>query len=123
MSTSTAWKCLSVTEFIDQCNWQGCLPKSKTNTVKQYTSTSWQCLTTQEFFSLSNWDGRSLLADTSQVNVQPVAFDLILPTEQFWQCFNWSGEPQISQNQVIEDVKDIVDAVEEFTLNDLSQLF
>jgi hypothetical protein len=50
-----------------------------------------------------------------------------LASAQFWPCFNWLGEKEIPSPQKVEQIlaqtKEAVAAVEEFTLNDLSQLF
>lgn len=118
---NTTWQCLSVKEFVDECNWNGVLPTT-VSLPKLPDLASWQCLTTQKFFSLSNWDGR-LISLGDREAIEPT-FDLTLANRQFWQCFNWSGDRQMNRaDKVLEETKEIIAAVEEFTLNDLSQLF
>lgn len=120
---NTTWQCLSVKEFVDECNWQGVL-STTVSLPKLPDLASWQCLTTQKFFSFSNWDGRLILASSDRENSVKQTFDLTLPNGQFWQCFNWSGDrPTNRADEVLKETKEIIAAVEEFTLNDLSQLF
>ena len=116
---TTAWKRLSVAEFVYRCNWD-CAPSSGAIALERSLA-NWQRLTTQEFFALQNWSGRvagSILTDE-------VVFDLTLESKQFWQCFNWSGVKVASERaeSILEDAKEAIAAVEEFTLSDLSQLF
>lgn len=121
---NTTWQCLSVKEFVDKCNWQGVL-STTVSLPRLQDVASWRCLTTQKFFSLSNWDGRSILATGDRKAIeQTFVFDLTLPSEQFWQCFSWSApRPTNRANEVLQETQEIIAAVEEFTLNDLSQLF
>ena len=118
---NTTWQCLSVKKFVDECNWQGLLPTTVNS--PQVDLSSWQCLTTQKFFSLSNWDGRLIFSKSDREN-SIKQFDLTLTNGQFWQCFNWSGDrPTNRADEVLKETKEIIAAVEELTLNDLSQLF
>lgn len=120
---NTTWQCLSVKEFVNECNWEGVLPTTVSSQLQNLES--WQCLTTQKFFSLSNWDGRLIFSAGDREVIEPTStFDLTLPSDRFWQCFNWSGDrPTNRGDEVLEETKEIIAAVEEFTLNDLSQLF
>lgn len=134
MSTIAAWQCLHVQEFISQCNWENtALPVSATSVSvgqNRKSLASWQCLTTQDFFALSNWSGKGIsldpVDDLDHLN-RKVAFDITLPSSQFWQCFNWSGAKETPApqkiEQILEQTKEAIAEVEEFTLNDLSQLF
>ena len=119
---STAWKRLSVAEFIDRCNWD-CAPSDpQAIALRQISLANWQLLTTQEFFALQNWSGRV----AGSTLAAEVVFDLTRESRQFWQCFNWRGEKKLVPERVesiLEDAKEAIAAVEEFTLNDLSQLF
>lgn len=133
MSIDAAWKCLSVEDFIGKCNWENLVPQvlnDSTAVKPQNLLLSWRCLTTQDFFSLNNWSGQVIYSDNlSQTNFveQAVVFDLTLNVAQFWHCFTWSGEfnptPKIEPDKIIEDTEEVIAAVEEFTLNNLSQLF
>ena len=117
---SAAWKRLSVAEFVDRCNWDY-VSSSQAITLERSLE-NWQRLTTQEFFALQNWSGRV----ASSTLTEEVVFDLTLESKQFWQCFNWSGAKNLSPERVesiLKDAKEAIAAVEEFTLNDLSQLF
>lgn len=144
-----AWQCLSVREFIGVCNWENRAIARTPNSGDRISRSlsSWRCLTARDFFSLNNWSGKVVYAESSgQSTVVPVAFALTLPTERFWQCFNWTGKPNSSLEAISEvdeaieqaeearkDVagvppvesieQEAIAAVEEFTLNDLSQLF
>lgn len=136
MSIDAAWKCLSVEDFISKCNWENLvsqLPNNSTAVKPQNLLLSWQCLTSQDFFSLNNWSGQVIYSDNLQQAdfvEQAVVFDLTFNVEQFWQCFNWSGEFNLTEkidpvdpDKIIEDTEEIIAVAEEFTLNDLSQLF
>ncbi|PSB12079.1 hypothetical protein C7B62_03220 [Pleurocapsa sp. CCALA 161] len=134
MSTIAAWQCLYVQEFISQCNWENtALPASATSvsiSQSRKSLASWQCLTTQDFFALSNWSGTRIsldpVDDLDHLS-RKVVFDITLPSGQFWQCFNWSGVKETPApqkiEQILEQTKEAIAEVEEFTLNDLSQLF
>jgi hypothetical protein len=130
MSTIAPWQCLRVQEFVEQCNWNNLPPQTSAKSVAQRRKTleSWQCLTAQDFFALSNWSGKAIsVDDLAQPDREQVAFSTTLAATQFWQCFNWSGEqaapsPQKIE-QILEDTKQAIAEVEEFTLNNLSQLF
>lgn len=129
MNHDAAWQCLSVREFIGKCNWDGAIAVLSQPSDRLNFLTAWQCLTTRDFFTLNNWSGTAVYAEDSVVNKTPV-FSLTLPTNQLWQCFNWSGissnSSEISEEieqEVIEQAEEAIAAVEEFTLNDLSQLF
>lgn len=118
---NTAWKRLSVAEFIDRCNWD-CAPSSSKAIAERQSLANWQRLTTQKFFALQNWSGRV----AGLTLAEEVVFDLTRESRQFWQCFNWSGEKKLVPERVesiLEDAQEAIAAVEEFTLNDLSQLF
>ncbi|NJK57338.1 MAG: hypothetical protein HC939_15695 [Pleurocapsa sp. SU_5_0] len=134
MSTIAAWQCLHVQEFISRCNWENTAISVSATSVSVGQSrkslASWQCLTTQDFFALSNWSGKAIsldpVDDLDRLS-RKVAFDITLPSGQFWQCFNWSGEKETPApqkiEQILEQTKEAIAEVEEFTLNDLSQLF
>ena len=131
MSIETAWKCLSVGEFISRCNWEN-ITLTSVNSVIQYRESLkfWQCLTSQYFFSHNNWSGQVVSVDSLQlpnISKEIAVFDVTLASDRFWQCFNWSGQQNISpidrQSQTIEAAEELIEAVEEFTLKDLSQLF
>ncbi len=132
MTIKTVWKCLSVEEFIGKCNWENIsLAESANSVIQQQKSLiSWQCLTAQDFFSLNNWSGQRIFVNSSQqqdISKASLIFDLTFDPARFWQCFNWTGQQNLSSDnridEVIEEAQELVDAVEEFTLNDLSQLF
>lgn len=134
MNTIAAWKCWSVKEFIGQCNWDKSIaPSADSRARLQNALTAWRCLRAADFFSLNNWSGTAIYADREgELNKPQVAFSLTLPTGQIWQCFNWSGESdEINSSnstldaidEAIQDTEEAIAAVEEFTLNDLSQLF
>lgn len=133
MSTIAAWQCLHVQEFISQCNWENtALPVSAISASvgqSRKSLASWQCFTTQDFFALSNWSGKAISLDPVDDldHLSRIAFDITLPSGQFWQCFNWSGEKETPApqqiEQILEQTKEAIAEVEEFTLNDLSQLF
>jgi hypothetical protein len=153
VSTTTAWKCIAVHEFISNSNWQGLLPQvstkssSQLNQVKNYLA-SWQCLTTYKFFTLNNWDGQTNLfhiEDEVDKNnsaiaegvakpfadiTQGITFSLTLPSNQFWQCFSWSSQSKLTEQSPADNVEysQISESFstkteDEFTLKDLSQLF
>lgn len=131
MSIDTAWKCLSVEDFIGKCNWENISIQKIARPQKSLAS--WQCLSTQYFFELNNWTGVIISDDIEQQDLikQEVAFDLTLTTSNFWQYFNWSGkldnilEKKVGEKveKTIEDTEKIIAVVEEFTLNNLTQLF
>lgn len=136
MSLNTAWKCLLVEDFVSKCNWDN-LPLQKPelpflNRPKK-ALTSWQSLLAEDFFSLNNWSGQTTYAnnleDVAQQDlVEPsIVFDLTLTTEQFWQCWNWSGKLNTFKTTEVEETINqadkVIAAVDEFTLNNLSQLF
>jgi hypothetical protein len=130
MSTIAPWQCLRVQEFVEQCNWNNLPPQTSAKFVAQRRQSleSWQCLTAQDFFALSNWSGKAIsVDDLVQSEVEQVAFSTTLAAAQFWQCFNWTGEqaaPALQKiEQILEDTKEAIAEVEEFTLNNLSQLF
>jgi hypothetical protein len=130
VSTIATWQCLSVEEFISQCNWKNiALPTAATSVAQRRKDlTAWQCLTTEDFFALSNWSGKVVSVDVLELPArEQVTFGLTLTSAQFWQCFNWLGEKEIPApqkiEQILEQTKEAVAAVEEFTLNNLSQLF
>ncbi|MEM6614253.1 MAG: hypothetical protein AAF652_18795 [Cyanobacteria bacterium P01_C01_bin.72] len=130
MSTIPVWKCLSVEEFINQCNWENKRSPVEVESVIQSREylINWQSLTTNQFFALSNWSGQALLANDVTLAVpEETAFALTLATNQFWQCFNWSGiKPTIAPQkveQILKETESAIAEVAEFTLNDLSQLF
>jgi hypothetical protein len=130
VSAIAAWKCLSVKEFVSQCNWKNIALQASATSVAQGIKilTSWQCLTTQDFFALSNWSGKVVSVDGLEQSArEQVTFALTLGSGQFWQCFNWSGEKETPAPQKVEQIlaqtKEAIAAVEEFTLSDLSQLF
>ena len=125
---SNVWKCLPVREFISQCNWeQITLAKSAQSAVKQQSLSNWQCLTAQDFFNLHNWSGQAAFVDGLELATASVDFSLTLESGQFWQCFNWLGEKQTPPTekveQIIEHTEEAIAEVQEFSLNDLSQLF
>ena len=133
MSIGNAWQCLSVAEFIDQCNWENSSIKVSDDfskvTLKQSLA-AWQCLTTQDFFILNNWSGQVIFSDNLEQAdsiKQAVIFDVTSSNDRFWQCFNWTGKfddvAEIVTDKIIKDTEEIIAAAEEFTLNDLSQLF
>ncbi|MEL6580827.1 MAG: hypothetical protein AAFQ14_13840 [Cyanobacteria bacterium J06621_12] len=130
MNTIPAWKCLSVAEFINQCNWKNNRsPARIRSAVEQRKAlTDWKSLTTKSFFALSNWSGQAFVpSDLTLAAPAKTAFDLTFASNQFWQCFNWSGDkpalaPQKAE-QILIQTEEAIAAVEEFTLNDLSQLF
>jgi hypothetical protein len=130
MSTIAPWQCWRVQEFVEQCNWNNLPPQTSAKSVAQRRKSleSWQCLTAQDFFALSNWSGKVIsVDDLAPSEVEQVTFSTTLATAQFWQCFNWTGEqaalsPQKIE-QILEDTKEAIAEVEEFTLNNLSQLF
>lgn len=130
MSTITPWQCLRVEEFVEQCNWNNLPPQTSAKSLarRRQSLESWRCLTTEDFFALSNWSGKVIsVDDLVQSEVEQVAFSTTLATAKFWQCFNWTGEqaapsPQKIE-QILEDTKEAIAEVEEFTLNNLSQLF
>ncbi|MEL7075209.1 MAG: hypothetical protein AAFY63_22765 [Cyanobacteria bacterium J06643_13] len=130
MSTLVVWECLSVAEFVARCNWENApsptTVKSPIQTAKALAE--WQCLTAADFFALSNWSGQTLRENglISSDRAKAV-FDLTSANAQFWQCFNWSGikssvEPQQAE-QILKQTEEAIAEVEEFSLNDLSQLF
>ena len=125
---SSAWKCLPVQEFIRQCNWeQTTLAKSAQSVIKRQQSLShWQRLTAQDFFNLHSWSGQAVV-DGLELATASVDFSLTLGTGQFWQCFNWLGEKETltaeKVEQIIEHTEEAIAQVQEFSLNDLSQLF
>jgi hypothetical protein len=130
MTTIAPWQCLRVEEFVGQCNWSNLPPQTAAKSIAQRRKSleSWQCLTAQDFFILSNWSGKAISADDLvQSDREEVAFSMTLAAEQFWQCFNWTGEQAAPSpkkiEQVLEDAKEAIAEVEEFTLNNLSQLF
>ena len=130
MSIKATWKCLSVEEFIGKCNWENISLAEPANSVIQHQKSlvSWQCLTAQEFFSLNNWSGKIFAYSSQQQDIDRVSliFDLTLNPTRFWHCFNWTGQNLASAeliDDVIEEAQKLVNAAEEFTLNDLSQLF
>jgi hypothetical protein len=131
--TLATWQCLKVQEFVSQCNWENIAPQTSAQSValRRKSLESWQCLTTKDFFALNNWSGKLgtvITADALEHSArEEFAFDMTLASGQFWQCFNWLGEkatpaPQKIE-QIFEQTKEAIAAVEEFTLNDLSQLF
>jgi hypothetical protein len=130
MSTIAPWQCLRVQEFVEQCNWNNLPPQTSAKSVAQRRQSleSWQCLTAQDFFALSNWSGKVIsVDDLAQSDREQTAFSTTLAAAQFWQCFNWTGEqatpsPQKIE-QILEETKEAIAEVEEFTLNNLSQLF
>ncbi len=131
MSNDTAWQCFSVDEFISQCNWNNVLPQASVHSAtKSRFLASWQCLIAQDFFALNNWSGQVIFANTfeqHEVTKQTVSYDVTLALSQFWQCFDWSGKSPnytvTKADRAIENAVEVIVAVEEFTLNDLSQLF
>ena len=126
MSHDASWQCLSVREFVGVCNWDRTIAVLSQPSDRLNSLAAWECLTTRDFFTLNNWSGTAVYADNSVVNKTPV-FSLTLPTNQLWQCFNWTGEANSSVEAIVEEVieqaSEAIAAVEEFTLNDLSQLF
>lgn len=151
MNYDVGWQCLSVREFVGRCNWDRALAVSQPSDRLKKSLTAWRCLTTRDFFTLNNWSGIAVYADDSTVNTTLV-FSLTLPTNQLWQCFNWTSSSNSSVEAIAEEIieqaegarKDVagvppvvlkdtpsdksieqeaIAAVEEFTLNDLSQLF
>ena len=132
MSIKAAWQCLSVDDFISKCNWENIFQKPPANSVvpHQKSLKSWQCLTAQNFFRLNNWSGQNIVANLFElpgISHEIPVFDLTFTPDQFWQCFNWSKEhsPSLAEkrDQAIEEAEEVIEAVEEFTLKDLSQLF
>lgn len=129
MNTNAGWKCLSVREFIGQYNWENILPQADSEAIALVRKTwaTWRIVKAEEFFAFNNWEGSATFIDSSGINLEPaVVFDLTLPTGQLWRCFNWSGESNNSSNkidEIIQNAEEAVAAAEEFTLNDLSQLF
>lgn len=133
MSTNSAvapWQCLRVEEFVEQCNWNNLPLQTSTKSVakRRKSLEAWRCLTTDDFFALSNWSGKVIsVDDPGQPEREQVAFSTTLAAAQFWQCFNWTGETAAPSpqkiGQVLEDAKEAIAEVEEFTLNNLSQLF
>jgi hypothetical protein len=124
------WQCLRVEEFVEQCNWNNLPPQTSAKSVAQRRKSLefWRCLTAQDFFTLSNWSGKVITIDDSAPSeTEQVAFSTTLAATQFWQCFNWTGETAAPSpqkiGQVLEDAKEAIAEVEEFTLNNLSQLF
>lgn|GEM_PF-6620863 len=125
---SNAWKCLPVREFIGQCNWENVTQDFADVAQFQQSLSNWQCLTSRDFFWLNNWSGQVVFTDgLRQSGWQQQVFDLTLKTEGFWDCFNWLGEKETLAptkiEQIIEHTEKAIAEVEEFTLNDLSQLF
>jgi hypothetical protein len=139
VNTITTWKCLTVKEFISNCNWQELLPQvspksvNQLNQLKDYLA-SWQSLTAYKFFTLNNWNGQTNLFNTEDEvdsNNRAIAFSLILPINQFWQCFIWPGQLELATEQspvAVTESSQIsasfsTKAEDTFTLKDLSQLF
>jgi hypothetical protein len=130
MSTIAPWQCLRVEEFVEQCNWKNLPPQTSAKSIAQRRKSleSWRCLTAQDFFALSNWSGKAISADDFvEPDKEQIPFSMTLVAAQFWQCFNWTGEQAAPSPQkivqVLEDAKEAIAEVEEFTLNNLSQLF
>ncbi|MEM8719152.1 MAG: hypothetical protein AAGE84_07560 [Cyanobacteria bacterium P01_G01_bin.39] len=135
MSIDAAWKCLTVKDFINQCNWENLPPKSSVSASSQEIKPqnlleSWQCITTQDFFGLNNWSGQVIFSEHLEqeaITKETFVCDFRYPTVQFWKCFNWLGSPNITPeakvDKIINDTEEIIAEVEEFTLNNLSQLF
>jgi hypothetical protein len=131
--TLATWQCLQVQEFVSQGNWENIAPQTSAKSVAQCRKSleSWECLTTEDFFIFSNWSGkldRVIAADGIEPSgSEQFAFDMTLASGQFWQCFNWLGEKATPTpekiEQIFEQTKEAIAAVEEFTFNDLSQLF
>lgn len=127
---SSAWKCLPVQEFINQCNWENIPLEASAESIARLKQslTNWQCLTSQDFFELNNWSGQVVFVDgLKQSGWSPKVLDLTSRTERFWHCFNWLGDKETvapqKVEQILEDTEQAIAEVEEFTLNDLSQLF
>lgn len=135
MSSNVSWKCLPVKDFIAQCNWENISSKlpelASSNVIKPKSPLeSWQCLRTQDFFSFNNWSGQVIFDDDQEQQElikEAFVFDVTAPSAQFWQCFNWSGifevASEIKEERIIKETEEIIAEVEEFTLNNLSQLF
>lgn len=132
MTTKTAWQCLSVDEFVSKCNWENILQQTAVNSLTQQgkSLTAWQCLTAQDFFCFNNWSGEANhidLFDLQDISKTSSVFDITSTPKQFWQCFNWSGQHNLSSIErseaALTGAEELVDAVEEFTFNNLSQLF
>ncbi|MEM7590480.1 MAG: hypothetical protein AAF383_02975 [Cyanobacteria bacterium P01_A01_bin.83] len=135
MSIDVAWQCLTVKDFINQCNWENLSPKLSVSDSLQVIKAqslleSWQCITTQDFFGLNNWSGQVIFSDNLEQKVitkETFVCNFIYPTAKFWKCFNWLGSPAMASeskvDEIIEDTAEIIAEVEEFTLNNLSQLF
>lgn len=132
MNTTATWKCLSVKEFIGQCNWENkSIAASADSRARLKNALAvWRCLKVADFFSLNNWTGKAVYADgEGEIDRPQIVFSLTLPTSQIWQCFNWTGESdEINSTlnaieETIQDTEEVIAAVERFTLNDLSQLF
>ncbi|MEL6495383.1 MAG: hypothetical protein AAFQ41_09705 [Cyanobacteria bacterium J06623_7] len=127
---NTSWKCLTVAEFMARCNWLNLdVTSASAQTVSLSQSlVNWQILTIEEFFARENWSGKLTAVDAvNQSLIATNTFDITAPNDLFWQCFNWQGEQTQPSPQQVEsvlaDTKAALAAVEEFSLNDLSQLF
>jgi hypothetical protein len=136
MSIETPWKSTSVKNFVDNCNWMGISSSLFTEIAELSQSTTklraslilWKSLKTQVFFELNNWDGKSIYVDAVNQAIQKKQIKVLsftLSNNQFWQCFNWSDQANLSSEiKVSESTKvEEVFPTEQFTLNDLSQLF
>lgn len=124
------WKCLSVKEFASQCNWENIAPTTSVVAVAQLQKSleDWHCLAIKDFFSLQNWSGQMPAGELESQTRQIISvFDITASSERFWQCFNWSGEKATPSpakiEQILEETESALAEVEEFSLNDLSQLF
>jgi len=140
------WQCLSVEDFFHQNNWSGRLKQLNFQAVVDLNSLGSQeieigenlednlhniseikaqtLINTQEMITaetpLTSVEKSPVLTATAISN-QP--FSLTLSVQDFWAAFDWQGKPAIAVLPQSKTKKANSSQEEEFTLDDLSQLF
>jgi hypothetical protein len=121
---SIPWECLTVEDFFGQNNWLGNLKQINFQPVLDSSY-----LAREKAFQPSLKDLPEITLDTPQSpsgvlpSPKSLVFSLTLSVEDFCNAIEWEGKPAIALLPQIKSKKTPTESEEEFTIDDLSNLF
>lgn len=123
MSDPSAWKYLTVREFLEEYDWSGQKSAQATATGIHSTASktvAWQRQTVQTFFRQLNWDGHPV--EQQEFVSSPQQFSTRLTVNNFFKFFAWEGQPTIA---AIPDIpkSSPINLEDDLNLNDFSDMF
>lgn len=135
-----SWKCLTVEDFFTQNNWSGRPKELNFQAVIDLASLGIEDLVIAEDEesnltklpeitpdNISQFSTKtvpnSLSPSVIPTPVKASGFSLILSVKDFCEAIEWEGQPEIAVLPQIKSKKPISELTDEFTLDDLSDLF